>query len=198
MIILFSGPSGSGKTTLCNHLQKVHNLNFISTSSKTLWSKHGITTHSQIIQRSNVNPKWGIAFQWELLEYREHLYNTYGSFCSDRSPLDNAAYFLLQNAHWATQKETGDYIERCFALAEKATKIILLKGFEYGKVPDDGMRISNQYYQDVYDTIMNMVIGCYSKSNIWELTAKSQVIRKETLNIFIEGLRNAKEKRSIL
>lgn len=197
MIYLFCGPSGAGKTTLCKFLHKEKGIPFIETSSKPLWHKYGITEHRQIIMKSTNNWQWGIDFQNELLDLREKIYRQYETFCSDRSPLDNAAYFLLQNSPYATQLETSKYLERCFGLASLADKIIKLGSFGK-KVPDDGMRIDNQYYQDVFDNTMEMVINAYGKPNVMELKSKALPARKEALRILVEGIEKTKDKRGSL
>lgn len=197
MIYLFCGPSGSGKTTLCKYLDKEKGIPFIETSSKPLWHKHGITGHRQILMKSTNNWQWGIDFQNELLDMREKIYSENITFCSDRSPLDNAAYFLLQNAPYATELQTKKYLERCFDLAKIADKIIRLRSFDT-KVPDDGMRIDNQYYQDVFNNTMEMVITSYGKPNVMEIKNKALPARKEALNILIEGMEKLQDKRGKL
>jgi adenylate kinase family enzyme len=142
-----SGPSGTGKTTLSEHIAKEYNIPFITTSTKPLWDKHGITSHAQLISKTMLEPSWGIDFQNEVLEFRITKLKGVDQFITDRSPVDNLAYFLTQNTHLLPPEATTEYNVKCKKAFLMFTGIIQMPFTKDIPLEDDGMRITNTYYQ---------------------------------------------------
>jgi len=145
--ICISGPSGVGKSTLAKHLSEQYDIPFITCSTKPLWDKHGIASHEELIKKGTMDPKWGYNFQYEVLKFRIESLSGHPNFITDRSPLDNMVYFLLQNCHLCTQKETEDYAKSCNEAMKMFTGIICLPFTPQTVLEDDGKRIVNRHYQ---------------------------------------------------
>lgn len=164
MKILISGISGIGKTTLAKHISEQYKIPFVIGSSKILWPKFKINTHQELINKCSTSPRFALDFQYELLEYREKEMANNQTFVTDRSPLDNLAYFLLQISHNCSQLQTSDYIEACrksFPVNYTQLYLDFNKDVlaQMGEVEDDGARIINNYYQltvaSVFDNIID-------------------------------------------
>ena len=175
MKILLSGVSGIGKTTMANTLAQKYNIPFIIGSSKVLWKKYHIDSHRMLIDRCNSSNQFALDFQYELLEYRKNEMAKNDRFVTDRGPLDNLVYFLLQLSHNVSQFETVKYIEACIdSLPKDALQIyfkfdpVILKSMNH--LENDGARITNNYYQMMVATVFNMVLHQdYLKSRVHEI-----------------------------
>jgi hypothetical protein len=163
--IVISGASGTGKTTLAYWTAKHYNIPFISTSAKNLWAKHGIKTHQELITKGEQDFQWGIDFQFELLEYRLQVTSKLDEWVSDRGPLDNIVYFLNQNSQNADKDTTLTYLTRALDFMRiKQTHQIMLafsKEIPLETKGNDGMRITNPYYQYMIDAIYQRVMETY-------------------------------------
>jgi len=152
-----SGPSGTGKTTLCEFISKEFDIPFITTSTKPLWDKYGITTHQELINKTTTDPAWGIEFQAEVLAYRVAKLEGVEEFVTDRSPVDNMVYFLMQNSHLATEEDTKLYLEGCKRAMILFNTILALPFTVDTPLENDGKRIANQYYQKTVNSTFVVV-----------------------------------------
>ena len=165
MKIFIAGPSGVGKTTMAEHLAKKHNIPFLVGSSKVLWEKHNINSHRELIERTNLEPNFGLDFQFELLDYRNNLMKEHNSFVTDRSPLDNLVYFMLQVSDKVDSNTSYEYIKRCREVYPD-NYLQVYMGLNYSMchsmckigMEDDGFRITNIYYQLTVDSIFKNII----------------------------------------
>lgn len=169
--IFLAGTSGIGKTTLANYIAAKYRIPFLNGSSSVLWADYGIKSHTELLELGINNPKKGMDFQLELLDYREKLItgcNTH--FITDRSIIDNLVYFMFQNAPFLSDIDTQHYIDRCIGSFNKILeicgtnryKMIYLSREFYNndlmeRIEDDGKRITNNYYQDMMSGIFEMV-----------------------------------------
>jgi len=149
MKIFLSGCSGTGKTTLAKYISARFNIPFIQGSSKPLWEKHDIASHADIVKKSILEPTWGYDFQMELLEYRSKLTEDLSSFVTDRSPLDNMVYFLIQNAPFLNTYNTEEYFKACRDTFPLGFELFFLDIDTEDKMvyENDGNRINNLPYQ---------------------------------------------------
>jgi len=168
MKIFISGVSGTGKTTLAKYISQRFRIPFVEGSSKVLWEKHKIDCHLDIVRRSILTPKWGIEFQEELLAYRKELIVGLDSFVTDRSPLDNMVYFLLQNAPYVNTDDTEVYFNDCIeTYPDYYTQIFLDFNSEDNMIWErDGIRIDNIPYQDMVNTIFMYIINTRPIQNV--------------------------------
>lgn len=188
--IFLSGVSGIGKTTLCNLISKNTGLPFIEGSSKVLWRDFNIGSHKELIDRSIKDPKFGLDFQYALLDYREKLIKENPSFITDRSPLDNIVYTIIQLGPSISSDETLAYIQRAKSIykniEEEYQHIHLgLNNDMLGEilVENDGMRIPNFYYQlmveGVFKTCLEsnwLGIRNLSKIYSWDMDRRENLV----------------------
>lgn len=168
--IYLSGPSGTGKTTLAVELAKRLHLPYITTSGSVLWKKYGITKHSDILKLSQEKPSVGFQYQFDLLKHRYDTLSTYvDGFVTDRSPVDNIAYYLIQNSAFLSNCTTTDYIK--FAAGtmndlstEKGDSMIIMVGIPKSvdfKIEDNKHRILNIYFQELVELVMRNTMDKY-------------------------------------
>lgn len=194
--ICMAGPSGTGKSTLAKALAEHYKIPYITTSTKPLWDKYEIKSHSDLIQKAFLNPQWGKEFQDEVLQFRIDALKGAEEFVTDRSPIDNIAYFLLQNSASLGEEDTEKYIYSCMGVMDMFSHIILLPFTDLVVLEPDGKRIANKYYQMMVNgtfsvttqiayQMMNPKSTLQSKAiHIWEWDKRF----KEATN-FIEGIK---------
>ncbi len=165
MKISISGHSGIGKTTLAKEISNRYGIPFVTTSSKPIWEKHGIESQADIIQRSALDPQWGIQFQCDLINYRVAELSMYPKYVTDRSLLDNWVYFIVNisaftdtqtmRAYQSLVNQAGDGI-----YDESNIQIHLASEWDMinGKIEMDGLRISNPYFQTMVNGVFEQSI----------------------------------------
>lgn len=163
MKLFISGISGIGKTTLANSISKEFDIPFVIGSTKLLWNKYGIKNHNEIISMCNNQPKIGLKFQNEVLDYRLEMMNQHKDFVTDRSPIDNVVYTLTQLSHIITEDEFKIYLDKCSIAYnfEDVRHLHLSGGYSTLKdtpLENDNMRVTSQYYQLMVNSIFDMVI----------------------------------------
>lgn len=150
------GPSGTGKTTLANYIANEYSLPFVNSSSKVLWQKYNYKSHRQVYYDIYRNPAKAIALQMSILEFRENTLRGREYFITDRTPIDQAAYYLsyfpLENT-FNKQK----FIENLSRAMKPFDSIIFIR-YKNRKIEDDGQRITDPYYQGMMDSIMDFII----------------------------------------
>ena len=164
MRLFISGISGIGKTTLAKTIAQEYDIPFIIGSTKLIWGRYGIKSHNDIISMCNNQPKYGLKFQKEVLDYRLEMINSHDVFVSDRSPVDNIVYVLTQLSHKVEEEEIRSYVEKCKIVynIENVRHIHLsggIKTISNTPLENDNMRITNQYYQLMVNSIFDMVIN---------------------------------------
>ena len=196
MKIFISGVSGVGKTTMAKQISKDYKIPFIEGSSKVLWDKYNIKSHIELIKKTYLEPQFGLDFQNELLDYRRNLIEKNDSFVSDRSPLDNLTYFLLQVSDKLDSNETLQYIEKCSqSYPNKYIQVYLGFNYSMGKefFENDGFRINNVYYQFMVDAIFRQIIvGNWLDINMhnflristWDFKIKYELIKDKIEEIY--------------
>lgn len=156
--IIISGRSGAGKTTLAKYIASRYRIPFINGSSKVLWERYGIKNHKELIEKCDKDLEFAKNFQFELLSYRKEQINKYPEFVTDRGPLDNIVYYLLQVAAKETTVDTTTYIDLCFWDLPSFTQIYInMKGKE--TVIPDGKRVDNEWYQKTVDGIFRQYLA---------------------------------------
>lgn len=148
MKICLAGPSGTGKTTLCHWINKEFGIPFVPTSTKGLWDKWKIKCHEDIIKKSAADHKWGYEWQLDVLRHRAVELSKHSEFITDRSPLCNAVYFLMQAAPFLSYAETLDYLEKCKRLLDTVDGVIFIPFNRDMGLENDGYRVNNIIYQE--------------------------------------------------
>jgi adenylate kinase len=170
--IAFCGTSGSGKTTLVKYVNEVHGYPWINGSSGEIISaeaKKELTNtyqvelglgHQHIIKNSMINPSFGIAYQNAVLEFRAQQIKENARFVTDRSPIDNIAYFLTQCSSQQPQHICMRFIADAISLIEQELDLIIyIKPVQPNKeVEDNGSRVANWAYQFMVDAVFEKTI----------------------------------------
>lgn len=193
--ICMAGPSGVGKTTLCEWVQETYDIPFITASTKPLWDKHKLNSHSEILTRAILNPQWGLDFQYEVLDFRKEIEIKNKKFITDRSPIDNLAYFLIQNSPYLGEEATESYIELCTKAIENYNGLIQIPFTDDTVLENDGKRVVNKFYQMTSNSVFHLASGLIGNRlppkgllrvttlPMWDLTE-----RKLAVNEFIRNL----------
>lgn len=199
MKIALAGPSGTGKTTLANFIAETLDIPFIKGSAgliltdedKTFlkglsgYSQNG---HKEVIALS-ADPKFGYMFETLVLQRRFELIRGNTSFITDRSPIDNLTYFLLQASWGCSEPE----VEKVIALNQESfrslTHIIYIPLNNPHGIEDNNSRIANIYFQWMVDSLFKAVIPKYFTGpipphrrpkilelNTWDLNQRKQIV----------------------
>lgn len=164
MKISISGHSGIGKTTLAKEISQMYGIPFVTTSSKPIWEKNGITKQSDIIAKSAADPEWGVQFQCDLLTYRKEELGKYPKYVTDRSILDNLVYFIINNSAFVEEEVIQCYIRLCNKVAgeiyDESSIHIHLAAVDNMvlTLENDYMRVHNTHFQRMVDNTFQQVI----------------------------------------
>ena len=165
MKISISGHSGIGKTTLAKEISNRYGIPFITTSSKPIWEKHGIENQADIIQKSALDPQWGIQFQCDLVNYRVDELGKYPKYVTDRSLLDNWVYFIVNISaftHIQSMQAYQALVNQASSSIHDESSIHLHLASEWGMINGiiemDGLRISNPYFQTMINGVFEQSI----------------------------------------
>lgn len=206
MKIGFTGPSGSGKTTLANYIASiVPGLSFIPGSAgialrpedkEMLEKVYGYKGegHKAVINKSNLNPDFGLAFQTALLNQRTFTLGTNDDFITDRTQLDNTSYFLMQCSHNQDEHTCQTFITTARnAIVNSLTHLILIRPSD-GWTEDNGSRVANNYYQHMTYSVFMGVYERYFKQFLADHNVKVLILdfwdleqRKDAVEKFIQG-----------
>lgn len=167
--ICLSGPSGTGKTTLAKALSEKTGIPYIPGSSfsqlltgpqRDILKMMGYTGsgHKEVIQLSNTNPMFGLTYQTFVLEQRSKLLSNTPEFITDRSPLDNWVYFLLQCAHLTEEKTVITFFNTVLQAFHHLDTLIYLPFNNPNGVEDNKSRVANTFYQRVVSSVFDLGI----------------------------------------
>lgn len=198
MRIALCGPSGVGKTTLAKFISRKFNIEYIEGSAASIMDDktrgelkerfHYIPQgHKNVINLSSAHPNFGIVFQEKLLESRIEALVDKRSFVTDRSPVDNIAYYLTQCSHNATQQQTYDHIIKSILFANKFTHLINIKVVNQAGIEKNGSRITNMFFQEMMGSVFQYVLHTHitstncpnlkiSEINFWDLEQRKDLI----------------------
>ena len=160
--VMLAGFSGSGKTTLAKALSE-DNLPFISGSVSDLLPQTKDEPHRSMLDQ---DPKKLYMQDFQILNLRKKLFANKSNYISDRSFLDNAAYFILKQSKFIPQCEVDNFLKLCNKfLTQLCTHLILL---DYTPdmltnwvIEDNSKRIQNGYFQMQVAYLMRMVLDIW-------------------------------------
>lgn len=169
--IMFLGPSGSGKTTLAKIISEEFGIPFISGSYSDMIPSTKSESHRDMIEKS-VGTIYSQDHQ--LLSMRSKVFGSQTtSFISDRSYLDNMAYFILKLAKDVKECDTESFRDNVITLLNRDCTDLIFVPFTdkmIGKwnIEDNGKRITNIYFQWQVSQIMYGLIRYFGyKGNYW-------------------------------
>jgi len=163
MKIFITGASGTGKTTLGKAISKEYKIPFITSSAKEIWPKFGFKDHLDAHVKSTADTLIGERYQYEVMKERYKLMIKHKDIITDRSPVDNLAYLLLQTGHAIPQCDLESFIETIKNSYHQCDGLIFVR-WNDGVLHDgyhDGYRIKNPHYQIMVDAILKGLILHY-------------------------------------
>lgn len=174
--IFITGAAGVGKTTLGKRISKILNIPFITTSAKhDIWPKFGFKDYNDAHTNCSVDPDKGLAYQLAIFNDRKTLLSG-DTWVTDRSPIDNLAYFMFQLSHHDLDDDIVDsFIHAIQMEILQATHIVYLKHSPEVILENDGFRVLNKLHQGVVDALIQKSL---------ELVACNKGVKVITLNAF--------------
>ena len=157
MRIAILGPSGVGKTTLCKALalDSKNQLAYVSASSRDLLPQASIKQIDHLDDSE---------FDLQLISKRTQLFNNLmehsGSFITDRSLLDSAAYYILKYSSTKQSCDIDEIVSHCLKETMKTFDYVINIPYSVGgnpswKFEDNGSRIVNTYYQETVSLVQS-------------------------------------------
>lgn len=154
MKIGICGAQSTGKSTLARALSDRLGLPLIAEQARVVARGMGIYSE-EMLRRST--PEMQRDFQRACLEMQQRAESQHESFVSDRTVVDNAAYWLAWNHNHANLYLRLDYLSTCKWHAESYDLIVYCP--PTGDEPeDDGFRIPNQIYQAEIDFFIGTLL----------------------------------------
>ena len=173
--IAITGASGVGKTTLAKFIAEQYDMPFISASAREVWPKFGFKNHQEALSSCLKDPMLGLQYQENILLNRHLALTRSGSFVTDRSPIDNYAYFLLQQGYHS--EEHNAYMKSlCLMDYQNIDIVIFIRVGDQREIEDNGRRICNPSYQRMVDEVIGMVL----QKEFGNLTYKKSVLYIDT------------------
>ena len=155
--IALIGASSVGKTTLAKHLSSEFQLYYLNTSSSILWEQFGFFSHEDVHSSIYENPKKLWDLQEKIYELRMVQYKLKRSFITDRSPIDQCAYFL-NYFQLSNPIDKFSFLKRLSDQCRYIDAFIFIKFVNDQIDPGNGKRIIDPLYQLQIDALMNMII----------------------------------------
>jgi len=143
------GSQSTGKTSLSRILSEELNLPFIAEVARNF-------------KKEQLNPSYPsyLSIQKEILRLQLQEESLYNSFVSDRSSLDNLAYYLYGCYDTASDLDNNSYISQSVNNALNYTHIFFLRP-EF-KIKNDEFRDTNILYQYNIDNIIKCILQLYN------------------------------------
>lgn len=172
------GAQCTGKTTLVNELSDILKIPKITEVAR----RYNIPRAPSI---KHVSLQLNILSDQISAEY--NTYRTNGSFVSDRSTIDNMAYWLCNAHDYATDDEKESYMTTCirnvFGNENRYTHVFLVQP-EFA-IEDDGFREIDPVYQNEIHTIIKTILRIYNIKH-YTLTGDLQSRIQQALEILSE------------
>ncbi len=169
MRIGITGSQGTGKSTLAASLARILDLPLIKEQAREAANELGI----EFLSTLKDQPELGKKFQTACLVCQLQAEAAYpNGFVSDRTTIDNAAYWLKWHAHQWPSEENNRYFTTAINHAKKHYDLIVYVPPEIHPV-DDGFRSTDRGYQLEIDTYIKAFL-CLADPKSW-VTATGSV-----------------------
>lgn len=158
--IALCGASSMGKTTIAHQISLKYKIPFISGSYSDLIPSTRNQLHKDMITK---DPGEIYQQDYQLLNLRRNQLKNKQFYVSDRSFIDNVAYFIDKLAHHIPRCEVDTYIDMCKKLTyEFCTHIIFIPFdktmIDTWKIEDNNKRVTNPYFQYKVSLLMGYTI----------------------------------------
>lgn len=150
MKIAITGAQGVGKSTLASAISEQLNLPLITEGARKYEIPDTYCDQLLTVQKSILNDQ---------IKLEKDYTDIYGSFVSDRSTIDNMAYWL-NNCLGHSANNDADYIYKCRCNLQTYTHIFYVP-IEIELV-DDGFRNLDKRYQKLIDDKIIQILNRYS------------------------------------
>lgn len=196
MRVAFAGPSGTGKTTLANYIEENSNLIFTPNSASLMFTEedkevlrklgYTFSGHKEVIQLSNINPKFAKEFQSRLLLRRGEFIERSDDFIIDRSPIDNLVYMLYQVGYNATQEFVSKFYKQVEHYLHDLNHIIFIPTTNQDGIEDNGSRIASYPFQRMMSGIFEFALNEYdiysavrvTTIDYWDLSKRKEEVKQ--------------------
>jgi len=174
MRIAFTGPSGSGKTTLVKYVTEKYGIPWLNGSSGGLDQGRG---HAAIIRSGHINPIAAGYNQRTILDGRAKLMWDNDNWVTDRSPIDNIVYMLLQCSMYEEERWCYKFVNDARMVLQRVTHLVWVRPLNF--VEDNKSRVANIYFQDMVDGIFAKVMNDAEEEHILPMTIELKNEGKE-------------------
>jgi hypothetical protein len=167
---MFLGPSGIGKTTLAKDLSEVTGLPFISASMSDLLPSTKDVNHKTMLSADTQDL---YRQDYQLLNLRNKTFKDVDRYITDRSYIDNLAYFIYKQAKVIPSCEIDHFMGLCSMMLSQQCDLIIFLNFEPSYLhtwytEDNDKRITNNYFQIEMSSLMYVAMQCmgYRKDKV--------------------------------
>lgn len=105
-----------------------------------------------------MDSKFGLTHQNMVLERRIELFRSSPEFVTDRSPLDNFVYFVLQTGLYWDNATVQEFKEECRKGMQELTHLIFISG-TLPQVEDNNSRVAIRDYQRAVSSVFQEFFG---------------------------------------
>ncbi len=147
-----TGSQGTGKSTLAKRLAEELDLNIVTEQARKSAKVLGLKK----LPNPKESPALSRAFQKLCLQYQLEEEGKYNSFVSDRTTIDNALYYLVNNSVYSSPKENMDYYRRCLENAQTYNLVVYVP-IEF-PLEGDGFRNEDAEVQAEHDFLVRCLL----------------------------------------
>jgi GTPase SAR1 family protein len=168
----FCGSHGTGKTTLAKHLSQILKLPLITGLMRSFWTNNGVYDFEKLPPR--------IRYEFQLLSLQKQIdeESKYQSFITDRTVIDQIAYFVESSEH--TQNELESYISKCKFSIDSYSHIFYIP-IEFGFEPEN-LRAKASSRTQVQNNIQKYA-NLLTPNKVFEITGNIDQRLSQILNI---------------
>lgn len=175
--IYFFGPSGVGKSTIANYLAKELDLPVVNVSYMKHFGAETTTQSGMMTYIARLTKEDMVSREYQFLTRRANIFKEASrehnnKFISDRSYLDNLAFFILKTCHKVPNCEIENFkdVVRRAMFSQNNYSLVADPGYiiyvPYGETQikngwefeDNKSRITNKYFQAMVGGIMDTIL----------------------------------------
>lgn len=188
--IMFVGPSGIGKTTLAKFIETKYGIPFISGSMSDLMPDTKEMHHAEFLHQECGEL---INKDYQLLNLRNKLFKDKGTFVTDRSYVDLAAYFIYKQSTNIPECEVDAFLDICKDLTVQQCDLLIylplsMYNMKEWPMEDNKKRIINRYYQAQMSDIMGNLLTQWSILSVIDILVVPQLDFYDRIHMIMSRL----------